>query len=178
MRLTALTGSVFALTLGVAAATSAEQQEMDQQQLTSKTQQTALVVKSAWSRELPPTAPVGAAFLSLSNHADQADRLLSAESSIAEVTELHAHVHEGDVMRMVKVDGIDIPAHSDLTLEPGGYHIMLINLHKPLVAGQSLPLTLHFERAGQVDVTVQIKSSDAGTSAAAPEMDHSQHNQH
>ncbi len=81
-------------------------------------------------------------------------------------------------MRMVKVDGIDIPAHSDLTLEPGGYHIMLINLHKPLVAGQSLPLTLHFERAGQVDVTVQIKSSDAGTSAAAPEMDHSQHNQH
>ena len=55
---------------------------------------------------------------------------------------------------------------------------MLIDLHKPLVAGQTLPLTLHFEHAGQVDVTVQIKSSDAGTSAAAPEMDHSQHNRH
>ncbi len=54
------------------------------------------------------------------------------KAAIAEVTELHAHVHEGDVMRMVKVDSIEIPAHSDLTLEPGGYHIMLIDLHKPL----------------------------------------------
>ncbi len=178
MRLAALTASMFALTLGVATVVSAQQHEMDHQHSAHVTEQTTLVVKSAWSRELPPSATVGAAFLSLSNHTDQADRLLSAESSIAEVTELHAHEHEGDVMRMVKVDSIEIPAHSDLTLEPGGYHIMLIDLHKPLVAGQTLPLTLHFEHAGQVDVTVQIKSSDAGTSAAAPEMDHSQHNQH
>ena len=78
-------------------------------------------------------------------------------------------------MRMVKVDAIDIPAHGQLTLEPGGYHVMLINLTKPLVAGDRLPLTLQFEHAGQMDITVKIKSSDAGTSAEEPEMDHSAH---
>ena len=178
MRFTALTASLFALTFGVVVPAYAEQQEHDHQHVTGQTKQAALMVESAWSRELPPTAQAGAAFFTVRNHSDQADRLLSAESSIAEFAELHAHMHEGDVMRMVKVDAIDIPAHSDLTLEPGGYHIMLINLHKPLVAGQQLPLTLHFKHAGQVAVTVQIKSSDAGTSAAQPEMDHSEHNQH
>src|SRR5690554_7294556 len=88
MRLTVLTASVLALTLGVVAAISAEQQEMNHQHSAHVTEQTTLVVKSAWSRELPPSATVGAAFLSLSNHTDQADRLLSAESAIAEVTEL------------------------------------------------------------------------------------------
>ncbi|MDY0248799.1 MAG: copper chaperone PCu(A)C [Pseudomonas sp.] len=178
MRFTALTASLLALTLGVAVPAYAAQHEHDHQQAISQTKQAALVVESAWSRELPPTAPVGAAFLTVRNHSDQTDRLLRAESAIAEITELHAHLHEGDVMRMVKVDAIDIPAHSDLTLEPGGYHIMLINLHKPLVAGQQLPLSLYFEQAGQVDVTVQIKNSDAGTSVAQPEMDHSEHRHH
>ncbi len=178
MRFTALTASLFALTLGAVVPAYAEQQEHDHQQEMSQTKQTTLLVESAWSRELPPNAPVGAAFFTVRNHSDKADRLLSAQSSIAEITELHAHLHEGDVMRMVKVDTINIPAHSDMTLEPGGYHVMLINLHKPLVAGEQLPLTLHFENAGQVDVTVEIKSSDAGTSAAPIEMDHSEHSHH
>ena len=80
-------------------------------------------------------------------------------------------------MRMVKVDGIDVPAHDTLTLEPGGYHVMLIDLKKPLVSDEQLPLTLQFEHAGQVDITVEIKSSDAGTSAEHDDhaMDHSHH---
>ncbi len=127
------------------------------------------------ARELPPSAPVGAAFMTIDNHSDQADRLIGAQSPIAEVAELHAHIHVGDVMRMVKVDAIDLPAHGQLTLEPGGYHVMLINLKKPLVAGQTLPLTVAFEHAGTMDITVNIKSSDAGTSAEQPEMDHSAH---
>lgn len=179
MRFTALTAGLFALTFGSVIPAYAEQQEHEHQHpAAAQSMPAALVVDGAWSRELPPNAPVGAAFFTVRNHSDKADRLLSAQSSIAEITELHAHLHEGDVMRMVKVDTIDIPAHSDMTLEPGGYHVMLINLHKPLVAGEQLPLTLHFENAGQVDVTVQIKSSDAGTSAATSEMDHSEHSNH
>ena len=178
MRLTALAASLFAITLTTAAPSYAEHhQHHSSADTATAVARTTLTVINAWSRELPPTAPVGAAFLTINNPSDQPDRLISATSSIADVTELHAHIHEGDVMRMVKVDGIDVPAHDTLTLEPGGYHVMLIDLKKPLVSGEQLPLTLKFEHAGQVDITVEIKSSDAGTSAEHDDhaMDHSHH---
>lgn len=174
MRLTALAASLFALTISAASPSYAEQEHQHAVPAVEAAHST-IKVSTAWSRELPPTAPVGAAFMSIENHSDQPDRLISADSSIADITELHAHMHEGDVMRMVKVEAIDVPAHGQLTLEPGGYHIMLIDLKKPLVAGEQLPLTLQFEHAGQVDVIVDIKSSDAGTSAEHHEMDHSAH---
>lgn len=177
MRLTALAASLFALTLSSASPTFAEQ-EHQHAAPAAETAHSTIQVSTAWSRELPPTAAVGAAFLSVENHSDQPDRLISANSSIADITELHAHIHEGDVMRMVKVETIEVPAHGKLTLEPGGYHVMLIDLKKPLVAGEQLPLTLQFEHGGQVDVIVDIKSSDAGTSAEHHEMDHSKHANH
>lgn len=179
MRLTALAAGVLALTLGVASPSyAADTKPTPQPTAQSAAQQhTALHVSSAWSRELPPTAPVGAAFMTIDNPSEHADRLISADSPIAAVTELHAHIHQGDVMRMVKVDAIDVPANAQLTLEPGGYHIMLIDLKKPLLAGQQLPLTLQFEHAGPMDITVEIKTSDAGTSAEHNDhaMDHSAH---
>lgn len=180
MRLTALAASVLTFTFVAAPLAYAEHQHHSTTNTTAAAQHTALNVNNAWSRELPPTAPVGAAFLTIDNPSDQPDRLISAASSIADVTELHAHIHDGDVMRMVKVDGIDVPAHDTLTLEPGGYHVMLIDLKKPLVAGEQLPLSLQFEHAGQVDITVEIKSSDAGTSAEHDDhaMDHSDHGNH
>lgn len=181
MRLTALAASLFAITLSTATPSYAEHhQHHSTVDTTTAAAHTTLTVVNAWSRELPPSAPVGAAFMTIDNPSDQADRLLSAHSSIADITELHAHIHEGDVMRMVKVDGIDVPAHDSLTLKPGGYHVMLIDLKKPLVAGEQLPLTLQFEHAGQVDITVNIKSSDAGTAAehTGQAMDHSTHDAH
>lgn len=174
MRFTALTASVFALSIAAASPAYAQSEHQPVTQ-SAEVQQASIQVTTAWSRELPPTAPVGAAFMHIENHSEQADRLISAQSSIADVTELHAHIHAGDVMRMVKVESIDIPAHGDLTLEPGGYHVMLIDLKKPLIAGETLPLTLQFEHAGAMDITVNIKSSDAGTSVEQPEMDHSAH---
>lgn len=174
MRFAALTASFFALSIAAALPVYAENEHQPVIP-SAESQHAEIQVTTAWSRELPPSAPVGAAFMTIDNHSDQADRLIGAQSLIAEVTELHAHIHAGDVMRMVKVDAVDIPAHGQLTLEPGGYHVMLINLNKPLVAGETLPLTLQFEHAGQMDITVNIKSSDAGTSAEEPEMDHSAH---
>ena len=180
MRFTALTAALLALTINAAAPSYAEQ-PAEPNSSVSEQQQSSLQITKAWSRELPPTALVGAAFLQIENHSEYADRLISAKSSIAEVTELHAHIHEGDVMRMVKVDSIDVPAHGQLTLEPGGYHIMLIDLKQPLVAGEQLLLTLQFEQAGQMDISVDILSSDAGTSAEHADhdtMDHSSHMDH
>ena len=176
MRLTALAASLFALSLTASLPTHAEP-EHHAAVATAEATQSSIQVTAAWSRELPPSAPVGAAFMTIDNHGDTADRLISADSSIADVTELHSHIHESDIMRMVKVDTIAVPAHGKASLEPGGYHIMLIDLKKPLVAGEQLPLTLQFEHAGQVDITVDIKSSDAGTSAEhhGDAMDHSSH---
>ena len=173
MRFIALTASLLALSIGAAVPAYAQQDTQVALQVTEQ-QHPAIQVVEAWSRELPPNAPVGAAFMSIENHSDTPDRLISAESPVAEVTELHAHIHEGDVMRMVKVDSIDVPMNGRLTLEPGGYHIMLIDLKKPLVAGENLPLSLQFEHAGQMDVIVDIRSSDAGTTAEHSEhtMDH------
>lgn len=173
MRFTALIASVFALSIA-ASPVYAESEHQPAAQ-SAEVQPSSIEVITAWSRELPPSAPVGAAFMTIDNHRDQADRLIGAQSPIAEFAELHAHIHVGDVMRMVKVDAIDLPAHGQLTLKPGGHHVMLINLNKPLVAGETLPLTLQFEQAGTMDITVNIKSSDAGTTAEQPEMDHSAH---
>ena len=174
MRFTPIAASLFALAISAVLPVYAEQTPQAAAQ-SAEQQEKTIAVSNAWSRELPPTAPVGAAFMHIENHNELPDRLISANSAIADVTELHAHIHEGDIMRMVKVDGIDIPAHGQVSLEPGGYHIMLIDLKKPLVAGQQLPLTLQFEHAGQVNVTVDVKSSDAGTSAEQHQMDHSHH---
>ncbi len=177
MRFTSIAASIFALAITAVLPVYAEQTPQAAAQ-SAEQQEKTITVNDAWSRELPPTAPVGAAFLHIENHSALPDRLISANSSIAEVTELHAHIHEGDVMRMVKVEAIDIPAHSQLTLEPGGYHIMLIDLQKPLVAGEQLPLTLQFEQAGTIDLIVEIKNSDAGTSAEQQHMDHAEHSHH
>ncbi|MDY7218959.1 copper chaperone PCu(A)C [Denitrificimonas sp. JX-1] len=167
MRLTALAFSIFALTFAATIPTYAtDHTEHARNEKKNQAQQyTALHVDAAWSRELPPTAAVGAAFLTISNPTDQADRLIRAYSPIAAVTELHAHIHQDNIMRMVKVDNIEVPANTQLILVPGGYHIMLIDLKQPLVAGEQLPLTLEFEHAGEIELIVSIKSSAAGTSA-------------
>jgi copper(I)-binding protein len=93
----------------------------------------------------------GAAFMILENLAG--DKLVRAEAhkngeSIAETVELHAHIREGDIMRMRPVPAIEVTAMTPL--KPGGLHIMFMGLVSPLKAGETIDLTLHFERSGHV----------------------------
>lgn len=117
-----------------------------------------------WSRALPPTAHTGALFVSIHNQGP-ADRLLSASVDIAETTELHAHIHQDGLMKMVQVDDIEVPANGNLELEPGGYHIMLIGLKQPLREGEHFPVRLEFAQAGTVELTAQVLDMAAGTAA-------------
>lgn len=103
----------------------------------------------------------GAGFMSLRNAGAQPDRLLSAASPIARVAELHTHIREGEVMRMRPVNDIPVPAGQTVELRPGGLHIMLIGLNAPLVQGARVPLTLRFERAGEVQVELAVESAGA-----------------
>lgn len=112
-----------------------------------------------WAPASPAGAPNGAAYGFVANFSSEPDVLVSASSDAAEMTEIHEmKVGANDVMQMSPVEGgLMIPAQGFQELKQGSYHIMLMNLKKPLVAGESLDLTLTFKNAGEVKVTVPIK---------------------
>lgn len=114
-----------------------------------------ITVEQPWSRASPGAAPNGAAYMTLRTTGG-ADRLVAVESPAAQRAELHTLEMAGTVMRMRPVDAIDVPAGGAVTLQPGGLHVMLMGLDKPLVEGETLPLTLVFEDAGRVAVSAQI----------------------
>ena len=105
-------------------------------------------------------AKAGAAFMVIEN-SGEADRLVAASSDVAKKTELHTHIKDGDVMKMRRVDGIDVPAQGMARLQPGGLHVMLIGLHAPLREEEKFPLTLQFDKAGEMTVEVEVKDAGA-----------------
>jgi copper(I)-binding protein len=74
---------------------------------------------------------------------------------------LHTVQRDGEVMRMREVDAIPVPARGAVTLRPGGLHLMLIGLTRPLAAGETVPVTLRFERAGEVQATLAVQAAGA-----------------
>lgn len=118
----------------------------------------AIMVKDPYARASTPTSVSGAAFMTLMNHGAEDDRLISARSDIAERVELHTHIEDTNgVMRMVEVkDGFAVPAGGMYALERGGAHVMFMGLKQPLVQGETVPLTLVFEKAGEVTLDVPV----------------------
>ena len=111
-------------------------------------------VESAWARPTVAGQSSGGAYLRIAGGAG-ADRLLSASTPQAKGVELHTMEMDGNVMRMRPVDSVAVPAGQTVELKPGGLHVMLMGLAQPLKTGSSFPLTLRFEKTG--DVTVQVK---------------------
>ena len=118
-----------------------------------------LVVEGPWAREMPPVAETGAAWFRVVNHGP-ADRIVSVQSPLAARAELHTHEVEDGVMKMRRMPSAEVPARGELRLEPGDRHVMLIGLSRALVAGESFPMTLHFEGAGTIEVRVHIRASE------------------
>ena len=124
-----------------------------------------LVVSDAWARPTLGQAANSAAYLTIANTADVADRLLRVRAEVSKTQELHQTIREGDVMRMRAVEGgIAVPAKGSVALAPGGYHVMLIGLTQPLAAGDTFPLTLTFEKAGDIEVTAKVAATPPGDS--------------
>jgi len=129
-----------------------------------------------WSQELPPNAPTVAAYFVIHNPGTTADRLTGVDSPIAGKAELHEHVMQQDLMKMQPVANVDIPAGGEVKFAPMGYHVMLLDLkdRSQLRDGKHFPLTLHFEKAGDLTVEVSVqKQAPAGTDAMS-HMDHAQ----
>jgi copper(I)-binding protein len=122
-----------------------------------------LHIDHPWSRAMPPNAPAGAAYFLVENRGNSADRLVAVSTPRAGKSELHNHVHENGLMKMVHVSAVDVAAGAQVEFSPGGYHVMLFQLNQPLQAGDRFPLTLQFEKAGSIEVEVQVQE---GSSAA------------
>ena len=119
-------------------------------------------VMEPWSRPSPAMAGNGVVYMTLMNEGGADDTLTSVETDAAEVAELHETKMENDVMKMSPVDKVEIPAGGSAALEPGGLHVMLVNLQQELVAGEKIKLTLNFEKSEPITVEAEIRDMGAG----------------
>ena len=112
-----------------------------------------IVVSNAWVRVMPPSQPNTAAYMTIKNKSDKEIVLQSVSTKAAEISELHQMSHLDGVMNMQQVDQIVIPAKNKVVLQPGGWHIMLIHLIKPLKKGESVPILLNFRDGQRLQIT-------------------------
>jgi hypothetical protein len=120
----------------------------------------AITIGHPYARATAAGQPTGGGYMKLVNGAG-ADRLVSVSADVSKAVELHMMKMEGDVMQMRQVDAIDLAAGQTVELKPGGYHVMFIGLKAPLKAGDKFPLKLKFEKAGEVEVTVNVEAPAA-----------------
>lgn len=122
-----------------------------------------------------PTAKAGAAYISVMNHG-HADRLLDVKSDVAKRVEIHEHKDVDGVMKMRQVEaGIEVPMHGEMVMAPGGYHVMLMGLNAPLVEGEAFDVTLVFEKAGEMTVSVPVVDRTEHQGGHSGHGDHSGH---
>ena len=137
-----------------------------------------LTIGHPWSRATLPNAPVAGGYMTITNTGNTADRLIGGSSPAAGGVEVHQMSMEGDIMKMRPVEGgLEIKPGETVTLKPGGYHLMLTKPAKRLMEGDHVPLTLTFERAGDLKVDLSVDKPTAtgpgGTDKpAAGDMDH------
>jgi hypothetical protein len=118
-------------------------------------------VQDAWSRATPPGAKVAAGYMTLRNKSASPDRLVGASSPVAARVETHTMEMKGDVMRMREVNGYEVPAKGSFELKPGGAHLMLVDIKRPLKEGERVPLVLRFEKAGEVKTELAVQGMGA-----------------
>ena len=131
-----------------------------------------IAVEDAWARVSPAGVTTGAAYFKITSENDDSLIGVSVSTDIADHAEIHEVVHSMDMsdesmdmsddgmhdgaMSMQQIDSLELPAGSPVRLAPGGYHIMLIDLASPLVAGETFELTLDFATADDLTVSVEV----------------------
>jgi len=142
------------------------------------------VISNAWTRATPGGAKVGGGYLTIENKGTMADKLIGGTTTVAGKLEVHQMSMSDGVMKMHPVEGgLTIEPGKTVKLAPGGYHLMMVDLKQPFKQGETVPVTLQFEKAGKVAVSLNVQ----GIGGAAPgagggammmmkkDPDHSQH---
>lgn len=132
-----------------------------------------VTVTDPWVRGTVSSQKATGAFMKLETK--QPVSLVSASSPVAGVTEIHEMAMEKDVMKMRAVPRLDVAPGKPAELKPGGYHVMLLDLKQPLKAGDSVPITLTFEKADKSRQTVEVKATVRALGAPAPAAAHGDH---
>ena len=109
---------------------------------------------------MPPGQNLTAAFVSLKNTTKNTCRLLGASSAVADKIQIHAHFHKDGMMSMRPVKGIDIEAGKTVSLQPGGYHLMLFGLKHDLIENQLHQIVLVFDECPDVVFNANVRSMD------------------
>ena len=117
----------------------------------------SLRIERPFARATPPGARSGGAYFTIRNLGTESDRLLRVASPVAAAVELHSMTMDGTLMKMRPVVAVDIPAGATVSMGSSGYHVMLIDLERPLAVGESISMTLTFEKAGRIDVSAPVE---------------------
>lgn len=116
-----------------------------------------IAVDDPYARAVPPGQPNSAVFMALTNPSGEERALVAAESPAAAVVELHTHRMDGGMMRMRRVERIALPPGERVVLEPGGRHLMLIGLQRPLAPGETVALTLTLDDGSRVPLEAPVR---------------------
>lgn len=112
--------------------------------------------RNGWINNLPPSVPMRAGYLLLENDGRQAVSVERIESNAFGSVEMHQTVSEQGVMKMIEISAIQIPADGQAELKPGGMHLMLMQPRIALPPGTEVPLTLHFDDGGQMEIRLKV----------------------
>jgi periplasmic copper chaperone A len=130
-----------------------------------------LVISQAWSRATPNGAKIGGGYFTIANKGSAPDRLVGVTGDIAGKIEVHEMAMNDGVMKMRPLDkGLTIEPGKTVKLAPGGYHLMMMDLKTPMKQGDKVPVTLEFEKAGKVAVTLDVQAVGAPGPAAGGNM--------
>ncbi|HLJ00207.1 MAG TPA: copper chaperone PCu(A)C, partial [Bradyrhizobium sp.] len=117
-----------------------------------------LVISQAWSRATPGGARVGGGYLTIKNEGSAADRLIGGSAEVAAKVQVHEMSMNNGVMTMRPLDkGLVIEPGKTVKLAPGGYHLMIMDLKSPFKQGDKVPVTLEFEKAGKIALSLDVQ---------------------
>jgi copper(I)-binding protein len=119
-------------------------------------QSSAITVQQPWARATPGGAQTGAVYMTIVNSGASGDQLVAASTPVAGTAQVHEMSMNNGVMQMRPVAALDVKPGATVALAPGGYHIMLLGLNRPLKDGDSFPMTLTFAKSGKQDVVVSV----------------------
>ena len=132
-----------------------------------------LAIAHPWTRATPKSATVAGGYLKITNTGSTPDRLTGGSVEVARKFEVHEMSMDGGVMKMRELkNGVEIPPGATVELKPGSYHIMMMNLSRPLAKGEKIKGALIFEKAGKVDVEFTVEAMGGAPAGEAKSKEH------
>ena len=120
-----------------------------------------IVAEQPWARATPKGAKTGAAYMTLMNKGPSSDRLIGATTLLADKVQFHQEIEDSGVSHMREMPGVDLAPGAKIVFKPGALHMMIVGLRQPLTQGQTFQLTLQFQKAGNLNLTIPIQGVGA-----------------